>query len=168
MEKVMKRGILTALLLGSGLAFADVNANDVLNNLHQANLAEIKMGQLAQTKGVSEDVKSYGKTLVSDHEASDKKVVDLSAKQGVTLKAEKAGFMERMNMRNLRSKTGAEFDKEFAKGMVDDHKKNIEDLQSAQKAALPQEVKELIGDTLPTLQKHLAMAQKIAVYSEVK
>ncbi len=45
--------------------------------------------------------------------------------------------------------------------MIDDHKKNIDKLQSAQKSNLPDDVRQLVGNTLPALQKHLELAQKI-------
>src|SRR5215213_1268077 len=53
---------------------------DVLSKLHHANQMEIEAGKLAQEKGSSKAVKAYGKTLVRDHSAADKKVL-ATAKQ---------------------------------------------------------------------------------------
>jgi putative membrane protein len=148
-------------LLCSTFAFADTTAADVLNDLHQANQMEIHLGQLAQSKGSADSVKDYGKTLMSDHQDNDKQVTDLAAKNGIALKPAEPGLMEKMSMKKLESLSGSEFDRKFAKDMIDDHKKDIAKMQSAQKSNLPDDVRQLVGNTLPTLQKHLELAQKI-------
>jgi putative membrane protein len=153
----------TVGLFCTAFAFADMSAEDVLNALHQADRMEIHMGTLAQEKGSTGDVQSYGKMLASDHQDNDKKVTDLAAKEGITLKSAKPGMMDKMEMKHLKSLSGSDFDRTFAKKMIDGHQKNIALLQSAstQKTPLPNDVRQLMGDTLPTLQKHLETAQKI-------
>jgi len=154
--------ITTAALFSAAFAFADMNAADVLNTLHQTDRMEIHMGMMAQDKGSTSDVKDYGKTLVSDHQDNDKKVTDLAAKEGITLKSAKPGIMDEMEMKHLKSLSGSDFDQKFAKEMINDHKSNIAKLQSAQASTkLPDDVRQLVADTLPALQKHLETAQKI-------
>jgi len=149
------------MAMSSSVALADVTAADVLNDLHQADHMEIHMGHLAQEKGATDDVRNYGKTLVNDHQDNDKQVTDLATKNGITLKSAKPGVMDDMEMKHLKSLSGSEFDRKFAKLMIDDHKKDIAKMESAQKSALPEDVRQLVGNTLPTLQKHLELAQKI-------
>lgn len=144
-------------------AKADPSAADILNDLHTTNRAEIHMGQLAQQKGSASDVRDYGKTLESDHTSADKKVADVAQKEGITLKEPSEGIGMKMTMKKLDSSSGVDFDKAFANDMVEDHKKDINKLQSAQKSgSLPSDVRELIADLLPTLQQHLETAQKIS------
>jgi putative membrane protein len=54
---------------------------------------------------------------------------------------------------------GADFDKEFAKYMAKDHKKDIADYEKA--AKMKGDVGKLAQETLPTLHKHLDEAQKL-------
>jgi putative membrane protein len=152
---------LSMVLAAATFGRADMTAKDVLNDLHEANQTEIHMGQLAEQKGASEDARNYGKTLVTDHEDSDKQVVNLAAKQGITLKTASPGVTDKMEMAKLESLAGSDFDKTFAKHMIDDHKSDIAKMQSAQKAKLPEDVLQLVTNTLPTLQKHLELAQKL-------
>ena len=46
----------------------------VLNKLHLSNQKEIEMGKVAEKGGQSKDVRNFGKDLVKDHTAADKKV----------------------------------------------------------------------------------------------
>jgi putative membrane protein len=163
MSKQMNIALMVAVVSLGGwtLSFADTTAADVLNDLHVANRLEVHMGQLAQEKGSTADAKDYGKTLVKDHEDNDKQVTELAAKQGITLKTATPGLMDKMEMKKLQSQSGADFDRAFAKNMIEDHKKDIAKMQSALKSQLPEDVRKLVADTLPTLQKHLELAQKI-------
>src|ERR1700733_7073363 len=88
------------ILSCSAFGFAAMTDADVLNDLHQANQSEIHMGQLAEQKGTSSDVVAYGKTLASDHQDNDKRVVDLATKEGIALKAPAPGIMDQMTMKN--------------------------------------------------------------------
>jgi len=57
--------------------------------------------------------------------------------------------------------SGDNFDREFVKAMVEDHKKDIRDFEKeAQKKNDP--AAEFANETLPTLRKHLEMAQSLA------
>jgi putative membrane protein len=55
--------------------------------------------------------------------------------------------------------SGEQFDKEFAKAMVEDHKKDIKGFQEQAKGT--GDVASFAKDTLPTLQKHLQTAQSL-------
>src|SRR5437868_119679 len=135
MKNRVSMGIVSVLALcSSAIAFADTNAKDILNDLHGTNQMEIHMGQLAQDKGATDDVRNYGKELLSDHGDSDKKVQEAASKLGIALKPAQQGVMDKMKMKSLESKTGNEFDRSFAKEMIDDHKKDISKLQAAQKS----------------------------------
>src|SRR5580765_7247746 len=87
----MRLHTLTALLLlvapcAGALAAQGVLSDDiVLRQIHRANLDEIRMGQLAQRNGSSAQVKQYGARLVSDHQATDQKVVALAKQLRIAL-----------------------------------------------------------------------------------
>lgn len=139
---------------------------DILNDLHATNVKEIHMGELAQAQSVSAETRDYGKTLVSDHTSADEKVKSVAAKEGVTLKPEEPGMMDKLDMKKLKSEHGTAFDKDFSDGMVSDHQKDIKKLQDALgDSGLSANVRNLINELLPTLQKHLEIAQKIQVAS---
>jgi len=150
-----------ALFLASATVAAAGDAPDsevapVLNWLHHANQNEMRMGQEAKEKGQSEAIKEYGATLERAHTAADEKVAALARKRNIELTDPQSGEPGHVLA------PGESFDRQFAKMMVDDHKKAIGRVKSEQKATTDPELKELLGDILPTLEKHLATAEALA------
>ena len=127
---------------------------EVLGKLHAGNRKEIDMGKMAQKSGQSKEVKDFGKALVKDHTAADKKVLALAKKQKIELPAPPA--MQHDDM------AGADFDKKFAQAMVEDHKKDVSDATAARDSTTDAELKKLLTGLVPTLEKHLDTAQKLA------
>lgn len=148
------------VLAGAGTAAAadapDAAVAPVLNKLHHSNQKEVHMGQEARAKGQSEAVKEYGATLERDHTAADEKVAALARKRNIELTDPPAGDPKHA------LPLGESFDKDFAKMMVDDHKKDIATVKAERDKTTDPELKELLGDLLPTLEKHLATAEALA------
>jgi putative membrane protein len=132
---------------------------EVLSKLHHSNQMEVAAGKLAQEKGQSKDVKSFGKMLVTDHSAADKKVMQLAKDKKIDLSATPPMPPEKMD--KLKSASGADFDREFASDMLDDHKKDIAEVREARDGTSDAKLKSLLVTTLPVLEKHRDTAQKL-------
>jgi putative membrane protein len=146
-----------ALFGGNALAADPPATADVLNKLHASDQKEIQAGKTAEKEGQSKQVRDYGKMLVKDHTAADKKVTSLAKKEKITLGSTQAGAEEMQNM----PAAGSSFDDKFARDMVDDHKKDIAEVTDARDSTTDPQLKKLLSDVLPTLQKHEDAAQKI-------
>jgi putative membrane protein len=131
----------------------------VLTKLHMSNQMEIAAGKLAEQKGQSKDVKSFGKTLVTDHTAADKKVMALAKDEKVSLPTDMP--MPDAKMDKLKTASGAEFDKMFASEMLEDHKKDIAEAKLAQGQTQDPKLRGLLSALIPTLEKHKDTAQKL-------
>ena len=131
---------------------------EVLGTLHEADQKEIQAGRIAQKDGTSKAVKDYGRMLVKDHTAADDKVAALAEKQNVDLVAAtpSPGPNDMGTMA-----TGPDFDKKFAQEMLDDHRKAIAALTEARDRSADPQLRKLLSDLLPTLEKHASAAQKI-------
>jgi putative membrane protein len=136
-----------------------VKTDDVLTKLHHSNQMEVAAGKLAQEKGQSQDVKRFGKTLVTDHTAADKKVMALAKQEKITLPTAESMPAEKMD--KLKSASGADFDKTFAADMLEDHKKDISEAQAARDGTADEKLKTLLTATIPVLEKHRDIAQKL-------
>lgn len=144
------------LLLGSVARAADPPSTaDVLGKLHHANETEIAMGKLAEKDGHSSEVKAFGKMLVKDHTAADKKVGALAKQEKIDL-----GNMPAMP-EMAQPEPGPGFDDKFAQMMLEAHKKDIAALTTARDTTSDDKLKKLLTAVLPTLQKHEDTAQKI-------
>jgi putative membrane protein len=144
-----------ALLSTPALAEDAPQPAQILSKLHESNVKEVEMGKLAQKNGQSKEVKAFGKTLVTDHTAADKKVKALAKKEKVEL-TEAKPEMEHGDL------SGPDFDTKFAKNMADDHEKDVEEVRKARDATNDPQLKALLSELLPTLEKHHETARKLA------
>jgi putative membrane protein len=124
----------------------------------QGDMAEVQMGQLAQQKGQSEDVKQFGQMLQQDHGQHLQKAQQIAQQNGMTPPTEPSAEAKKMHDK-LSKMSGAQFDRAFAKDMVADHKKDIAKYQKEAKSNGP--LAQFAQETIPTLQKHLQTAQQI-------
>jgi putative membrane protein len=141
---------------GAAKTTADPETIRVLNELHQTNLKEIEAGKLAEKKGQAKDVKSFGKVLIKDHTAADKKVTSLAKQENVSL--DPASY----SMDDMAGPAPANaFDANFAQAMVEEHQKVITEMGKVIDTTPNPKLKKLLEGLLPVFRKHEDMAQKI-------
>ncbi len=148
--------VLAGAVAASAADAPDAEVAPVLTRLHHSNQKEMHMGQEAKEKAESPAMKEYGSTLERDHTAADEKVAAFARKRGIELTDPPAHDAAHALA------PGATFDKEFAKRMVEDHKKVIAGVRTERDKTTDSELKELLDDLLPVLEKHLATAEALA------
>jgi putative membrane protein len=120
-----------------------------LKQAAQGGMKEVAMGKMAQKNGQSNDVKTLGQRLVSDHTALNKEVMAMAKKKGISL----AQTAPPADMK------GSTFDRDFLHMMVQDHNNDIKAFQGEAKNGEDADIKGLAQKALPTLQNHLTMAK---------
>ena len=133
-------------------------AKDFVADAIKGDNSEIMMGQLAQQRGASQGVRAFGQTLATDHSKAKADMVKLAATMNVTPSADPKPEAKKEYDR-LAKLSGAEFDREFIKGMVEDHHKDIAAFEREAKAG--NAASKAAADQLPTLKKHLEMAENL-------
>jgi len=122
--------------------------------------AEVELGQLALQKAQNDQVKQFAQRMVTDHSQANSELVSMGDKMSLTLPTELD--KEHQDIKDKLSKlSGAKFDKEYMKAMVDDHQKDVNEFQKASSNAINSDVKAFAAKTLPTLQQHLDLAKSI-------
>lgn len=116
-------------------------------------LMEVELGKLAGQKAQNQQVKDFGAMMVSDHSKANEELKTLTASKNITIPATLSEEHQK-HVDDLAKLSGAEFDKEYVKLMVDDHKEDIDLFKSASSDAKDPDVKAFASKTLPTLQKH--------------
>jgi putative membrane protein len=140
-------------------AVADVTKKDqdFFTKAAGGGMYEVDAGKLAQTKGQSDGVKSYGSMLVKDHGAANDELKALASKKGATLPsaipADKQKKLEKLSKEK-------NFDKEFVEEVgLDDHRVDIALFEKTSKDADDADVKAFAAKTLPTLKAHREHAE---------
>lgn len=133
---------------------------EFMRDAAQGGMAEVKMGELAGSKAQNAEVKQFGQRMVTDHSKANDELKAVAAKKSVTLPTEvNAKQME--DMSKLQKLSGAEFDKEYVKMMVEDHEKDVADFQKQAETGTDADAKAFAAKTLPTLKEHLQMIKAI-------
>src|SRR5262249_35089312 len=149
-------GLAIALVCAAPAAWAQGTAGQsFLKKAMEGNLAEVQMGKLAQEKGASDGVRSFGKQLEQDHSAANDKAAEVAKDMGMTPPTEPNKKQKAMYDR-LAKLSGDKFDRAFARAMVADHKNDIREFQQEAKKS-SEKPSSYAKDELPTLQKHLQM-----------
>jgi len=84
MNKLVFAAAFAASLAPAAASAASQADKSFITDAIQSNLAEVQMGQLAQQKGQSDAVKSFGSMLVNDHQANNDKAKQVASQLGVT------------------------------------------------------------------------------------
>ena len=90
----------------------------------EGSIAEIRLGQLAADKATSEDVKTFGSRMVTDHTLLMNEMKPLADSIGVRL-PKIMNKLDQAEYDRLSALSGDDFDKEYILSMVRDHRKDL-------------------------------------------
>ncbi len=138
-----------------------------------ANKAEIKLGELAGQKAQNPAVKNFAQMMVRDHgnglNALKETVKGFNVDEPAQLDAKHQALYDRLS-----KLSGAEFDREYMKAMVDGHRQVVDMLDDragqsssvtgtsgADDSRLDASVNQWATKALPTTKKHLQNAQQV-------
>ena len=156
---MIRKLLLVSLLLGSSAAIAAPPAK-FLNDAIQGDNSEIHLGHLISQHGSSQDVRSFGDTLVSDHTQARTQAAGVASQLGVHA-TDSIAPEARREYAKLQHMHGAAFDREVKRYMIHDHHMDIAAFE-AQAHGSNKPTADLARSQLPTLRKHLHIAQSLA------
>jgi putative membrane protein len=113
----------------------------------KGGIMEVAMGTLAEQNGKSEDVKSFGKRMVTDHSKANNELKSIASQKGVKLPSKEP---------TLKWSS----DKTYIDMMVKDHEKDLAEFQEEAKTGSDPEVKKFAEDTAKVVQEHLDLAKE--------
>lgn len=123
-------------------------------------MEEVEMGRLAAEKGASDEVRQFGQRMVDDHSKANQELMQIASSKGMTLPTA-LDPKHQADMQKISALSGEAFDKAYVKMMVKDHKKDVGEFQKESTRGADPEIKAFATSTLPTLQEHLQMIQRI-------
>jgi putative membrane protein len=124
-----------------------------------ANGEEIKVLQAGEDMG-GKSVKEHARMMLADHKKLAKEMDDYAAKHNYTV-APADRDKQVSEVDDIKKKTGKDRDKEWVDFLVGAHEKTIGKFEGAQNNVKDADLKTMIGNTLPTLHKHLDMLNKM-------
>jgi len=126
----------------------------------QADMAEVKLGQLAEQKGTNPAVRDFGKRMVQDHSKNENDLTTTASRENVALPSgiDKA---DQNTYDRLSKLSGDSFDRAYARDMVKDHTKDVAEFQKEAKDGHDEAIKNYAQQTVPILQSHLDQARRM-------
>ncbi len=141
-------------------SFVAATASDqkFLTSAAEAQMVQIRLGQLAQKKGNSSHVKKMGKMMEDDHTKSLSELKALSKSKSVALPTTTPKSTHD-DYDDLSKKSGKDFDKAYSKLMVKQHENTIDLYEKAIEESSDAEVKSWATKQLAELKSHLTHAK---------
>jgi putative membrane protein len=135
--------------------------HEFIRKAAEGGMAEVELGQLANQKAYSQDVKQFGERMVTDHSQANDQLKQIAQQKGVTLPSTLNSKDAALKSR-LEQLSGTEFDRVYMQHMVQDHKKDVNEFQAEANNGRDSDVKNFASQTAPKLQEHLSLAEQIA------
>ena len=144
----------------------DNNENDqnrdqeFIKEAANGGLMEVELGNYAQQHATNPRVKNFGAMMVRDHSKVNEELKSLAARKNINVPAT-MDDKYREKMSDIQKKTGADFDKEYIKEMIDDHEKDVDKFKKHAENGVDPDLKAFASKTLPTLLMHQDSAKMI-------
>jgi len=123
-------------------------------------MAEVALSQIAASKAQNPQVKQFSQRMIADHTKANEELDAAAAKDGVKVPHVMTDA-DKAKAARLQKLDGAEFDREYASMMVQDHEKTVALFEKESNSGKDSNVKTFAQQTLPTLKEHLDMAKAI-------
>ncbi|MEX2218787.1 MAG: DUF4142 domain-containing protein [Phycisphaerales bacterium] len=131
-----------------------------LREASSINKAEVELGKLALEHSQNPDVRAFAEMMAKHHDEADKRLREIADR----IKVEYPGEIQpqhKVVSDRLKDLRGSEFDREFARAMVEGHQQAIQLFEREAQQGQNQDVKSYAQQTLPTLQQHLEHAREL-------
>lgn len=145
---------------------SQMSDSNIVAKLDDSDKGEVQLARLIETKATNDSVKAYARQLVTDHTKSEKDLMSLERQQKLVERPAKSDTTRQQNTHVLnefrKMKKGATLDSAFVQHEIEDHQHDIADARAMANQAKDPQLKQQIQQTLPVLQQHLQIAQRLS------
>jgi putative membrane protein len=135
---------------------------DFVKKALEGGAAEVELGQLAQQRSQSDDVKQFGQKMADDHtKMADQLMKPLATQLGVS---EPKGLpkSDKEMLAKLERLSGPQFDEVYIKTMLKDHKQDLKDFKSEAEMTQNPNVKQAAQQGASVIAQHLQLIEQVA------
>ncbi len=154
----LKALIILSLIWLAGCAgesgISSMTPSSFLSDAAASGMAEVRLGNLALTRSQNEEIKQFAERMIVDHTKTNIELTQLATGKSIQIPTELDSKHKSLADR-LSRLSGAEFDREYVKAMVEDHEKSVKSFQMQVEGGTDAEIKDFAAKTLPALQMHL-------------
>jgi putative membrane protein len=141
--------------------------SEFLTKAASGGMLEVQLGQQVSQKATTPEAKSFAQQMITDHTKANEELKDLAAKKNIVLPTTLGQDQQKVYDEVLAEK-GPELDKKYVQAMIADHEEDIKEFEAAVTNSKDSDVRAFAQRTLPVLQMHLSMVQKMQPVVEAK
>jgi putative membrane protein len=143
-------------------AAAPPSTQDFVNKAAVAGMFEVQSSELALQKHPDRDTKPFANRMIKDHTALDRQLKSVVSRSKANVELPTALDPDHQKMLDdLRGLSGKEFDEAYDKDQLEGHEQAVQLFREYSQNGDNKEIKRWAAKTLPHLQQHLAMAEKL-------
>lgn len=132
-----------------------------VEKMMESDAAEVQLGQLAQEKSQSDDVKQLGAKMVENRKLLDDQLAPI-AKQLSISQPKQPTKKDRQEIAKLEALSGPQFDQEYLRAVMKGHEKDVKDLKSESQGAQNPNLQKAAQMDEPVIAQHLQAIHQIA------
>jgi putative membrane protein len=133
---------------------------DFLREANRGNLEEVEIARVALRQTNNEQVRTFAQRMIDDHTRMNDEVMQLARQKGLSLDSQLPSDA-RNDVNRFAQMNGADFDRQYIRGMVQDHQKDADAFDRTARTATDSSVRSLASRDLPTIREHLRMAKDL-------
>ncbi len=143
---------------------ADQVANQVdrefVETAASSGLVEVNDARIAEQQALKDPVKRFARRIITDHGKANEQLTALASQEGLN-PPEQPDAKQKATANRLKTLSAAAFDRAYMRAEIKDHKETIALFEKEAASGQDPKLKAFAAETLPTLRRHLQMAQKI-------
>jgi putative membrane protein len=151
---LLAAGLLLAVPSAKAETMISMDDTNFILAAAQGGMTEVKLGELAATNGMRDDVKEFGQMMVKDHTAINGDLKALAVQKGVTL-PDSLDAKHQAMVDTMAALTGSEFDDAYVKGMIKAHQKDAKAFKAEAAATQDADLKNFLDKSIPVVEAHL-------------
>ena len=147
--RILALAVVSFSFAGLAMAQNPISAKDkiFMKKAAKGGMMEVAMGKLAEQNGQSDDVKSFGKRMVTDHSKANDELKSIAQQEGIKLPSKEP--TEKWSSDNA-----------YMNMMVKDHEKDLAEFQAEARDGSDPDVKNFADKTAKVVQEHLDLAKE--------
>ncbi len=166
----MLKKLAIASLMGGSLALQlpcgqltqlSANDKDFIEYAGETDLVAARLGQMAQQRSPSEDVKKFGQMMEEEH-TDNLKTLAAAANKAGGVAPDTLDDVHMNTVQRLNKAKGKSFDHQFLKAVVNQHENALVSFKREADHAFDQNLQAYAKETLPKLEEHLKQAKQLA------
>ena len=152
---------------GAGSPQSSMIDQAFIREMLQSDAVEVQLGQLAQEKSQSDDVKQFAEKMMENRKRLDDQLAPL-AKQYDVSQPKGPDKKTKQEIAKMQTLSGPQFDEEYIRTVEKAHEKDVKSFKQAAEASQDPNVQRTAQADAPVIEQHLAAIQKIAQIHNVQ